>query len=66
MKFIFSNVASMLIISGGMLRDQRYVRSLLDAMTMNHCISIATPGSKGQESIRIVAELSEKLDPQEH
>ena len=53
-------------ISGGMLRDQRYVRSLLDAMTMNHGKSIATPGSKGQESSRIVAELSEQLDPQEH
>ena len=29
--------------------DQRYVRSLLDVMAMNHCKSMATPGSKGQE-----------------
>ena len=27
--------------------DQRYVKSLLDAMAMNHCKSMATPGSKG-------------------
>ena len=27
--------------------DQRYVNSLLDAMAMNHCKSMATPGSKG-------------------
>ena len=37
--------------------DQRYVKSLLDAMAMNHCKSIATPGPKGQESSRNVAEL---------
>ena len=30
--------------------DQRYVKSLLDAMAVNHCKSVATPGSKGQES----------------
>ena len=30
--------------------DQRYVRSLLGAMAMNHRKSMATPGSKGQES----------------
>ena len=29
--------------------DQRYVKSLLDAMAMNHCNSMATPGSKGQQ-----------------
>ena len=46
--------------------DQRYVKSLLDAMAMNHCKSMATPGSKGQESSRNVADLTEKLDPQEH
>ena len=27
--------------------DQRCVKSLLDAMAMNHCKSMATPGSKG-------------------
>ena len=46
--------------------DQRYVKSLLDAMAMNHCKSMATLGSKGQESSRNVADLKEKLDPQEH
>ena len=45
--------------------DQRYVNSLLDAMAMNHCKSMAIPGSKGQESSRKVADLTEKLDPQE-
>ena len=30
--------------------DQRYVKSLLDALAMNHCKSMATPGPKGQES----------------
>ena len=30
--------------------DQRYVKSLLDAMAMNHCKSMANPGSKEQES----------------
>ena len=43
--------------------DQRYVKSLLDAMTMNHCKSMATPGSKGQESSHVE---TEKLDPKEH
>ena len=57
MKFIFSNVASVLRISGGMLS--------WDAMVMN-CKSMATPGSKGQESSRNVADSTEKLDPQEH
>ena len=68
MKFIFSNAASLLIISGGMFveLDQRYVKSLLDAMAMDHCKSMATPGSKGQESSRNVADLTETLDPQEH
>ena len=42
--------------------DQRYVKSLLDAMAMNHCKLMATPGSKGQESSRNVADLTEKLD----
>ena len=46
--------------------DQRYAKSLLDAMAMNHCKSTATPGSKGQESSRNVADSTEKLDPQEH
>ena len=46
--------------------DQRYVKSLLDVMAMNHCKSMATPGSKGQESSRNVADLTEKLDPQDH
>ena len=32
----------------------------------NHCKSMVTPGSKGQESSRIVADSTEKLDPQEH
>ena len=36
--------------------DQRYAKSLLDAMAMNHCKSMATPGSKGQESSRNVAD----------
>ena len=67
MKYIFSNIASVLIISGGMFElDQRYVKSLLDAMAMNHCKSMGIPGSKGQESRRNVADLTEKLDPQEH
>ena len=46
--------------------DQRYVKSLLDAMAMDHCKSMATPGSKGQESSRNVVDVTEKLDPQEH
>ena len=46
--------------------DQRCVKSSLDAMAMNHCKSMATPGSKGQESSRNVADLTEKFDPQEH
>ena len=43
--------------------DQTYVKILLDAMAMNHCKSMATPGSKGQESSHVE---TEKLDPQEH
>ena len=39
------------------------MKSLLDAMAMNRCKSMATPGSKGQESSRVE---TEKLDPQEH
>ena len=46
--------------------DQRHVKSLLDAMAMNQCKSMAAPGSKGQESSRNVADSTEKLDPQEH
>ena len=42
--------------------DQRYVKSLLDAMAMNHCKSMATPGSKGQEG----NSATEKLDAREH
>ena len=29
--------------------DERYVKSLLDAVAMNHCKLMATPGSKGPE-----------------
>ena len=43
--------------------DQRCVKSLLDAMDMNHCKSMATPGSKGQESNHVE---TDKLDPKEH
>ena len=46
--------------------DQRCVKSLLDATAMDHCTSMATPGSKGQESSRNVADSTEKLGPQEH
>ena len=46
--------------------DLRYVKNLLDAMAMNHCKSMATPGSQGQESSRNVADSTEKLDAQEH
>ena len=42
--------------------DQRYVKSFLDAMAMNHCESMATPGSKGQEGNNA----TEKLDAKEH
>ena len=41
--------------------DQRYVKSLLDAMAMNHCKSMATPGPKGQESSRNVTHLTENV-----
>ena len=39
------------------------MKSLLDAMAMNHCKSMATPGSKGQESSHVE---TEKWDPEEH
>ena len=42
--------------------DQRYVKSFLDAMAMNHCKSMATLGSKGQEG----NSATEKLDAKEH
>ena len=42
--------------------DQRYVKSLLDAMAMNHCKSMAVLGSKGQEGNNA----TEKLDAKEH
>ena len=42
--------------------DQRYVKSFLDAMAMNHCKSMATHGSKGQEGNNA----TEKLDAKEH
>ena len=42
--------------------DQRYVKSLLDAMAMNQCKSMATPESKVQEC----QSATEKLDPKEH
>ena len=38
------------------------MKSLLDAMAMNHCKSMATPGSKGQEANKT----TEKLDTKEH
>ena len=38
------------------------MKSLLDAMAMNHCTSMATPGSKGQEGNNA----TEKLDAKEH
>ena len=40
--------------------DQRYVRSLLDAMAMNHGKSMATLRSKGQESNGSTAKLEQK------
>ena len=43
--------------------DKRYVKKFLDATAMNHCKSMATPGSKGQEKCRNVEDLTEKLDP---
>ena len=42
--------------------DQRHVKSLLDAIAMNHRKSMATPGSKGQEG----NSATEKLDAKEH
>ena len=42
------------------------MKSLLDAVAMNHGQSMATPGSKGQESSRNMADSTEKLGPQEH
>ena len=42
--------------------DQRYIQSLLDAMAMNHCKSMATLGSKGQKGNNAM----EKLDAKEH
>ena len=33
--------------------DQRYVKSLLDAMAMNQCKSMATSGSKGQRQVEM-------------
>ena len=42
--------------------DQRYVKSLLDAMATNHDKSMATPGSKGQEG----NSATEKLDARGH
>ena len=44
--------------------DQKYAKSLLDAMAMNLCKPMATHGSKEQESSHVVS--TEKLDPQEH
>ena len=43
--------------------DPRYVKSLLDAMAMNHGKSMATPGWKGQEGSHVK---TDKFDPQEH
>ena len=64
MKFTFSNVASVLIISVGMLS---WIKGMWkNCWVMNHCKSMAIPGSKGKESTGNVADLTEKLDPQEH
>ena len=41
--------------------DQRCVKSLLDTMAMNHCKSMATPGTKGKEG----NSATEKLDAKE-
>ena len=50
------------VISGGMLSwIKAYVKSLLDAMAMNPCKSMATPGSKGQQSSRNVANFDRKV-----
>ena len=38
------------------------MKSLLDALAMNHCKSMATPGSKGQDGENAM----EKLDVKEH
>ena len=62
MKLIFSNVASVDEFGWHVELDQRYVKSLLDAMAMNHCRSMATPGSKGHEG----KNTTEKLDAKEH
>ena len=40
--------------------DQKYVKSFLDAMAMNHCKSMATPGSKGQEGNSATGETGRK------
>ena len=42
--------------------DQRCLKSLLDAMAKNHCKSMATLGSEGQEGNSAM----EKLDAREH
>ena len=36
------------------------MKSLLDAMAMNHCTSMVTPGSKGQDGNRTTEELDAK------
>ena len=67
MKFIFSKRRISVDNFGWHVElDQRYVKRLLDAMAMNHCKSMTTLESKGQESSRNVADLTEKFDPQEH
>ena len=66
MKFIFKGRISVDNFGWHVVLDRRYAKSLLDAMAMNHCKSMAPPGSKGQESNRNVADSTEKLDPQEH
>ena len=41
--------------------DQRYAISLLDALAMNHCKSMATLGSKGQEGNNATEKLDAKV-----
>ena len=42
--------------------DQRHVKSLLDAMAMNHCKSMATPGSKGKEGNSATEKLDARIE----
>ena len=64
--FLSRRISVWMIFGWHVELDQRYVKSLLDAMAMHHCKLMASPGSKGQESSPNVADSTEKLDPQEH